>query len=99
MLPDRADEGELLVNWPRGTPGSGTGTGTLQDDLDLRLDRDSKRAADTLDRLRAYQKSLDYPVTDMTGVRGNVTYEWTVNEYHHPSQAMHRLFDRCVPSA
>jgi hypothetical protein len=44
MLLDHADEAELIVNWPKGTPGSGSGTSSLQDDLLLRFDRDGDHA-------------------------------------------------------
>ncbi|MFL6012290.1 MAG: hypothetical protein ACJ734_10945 [Gaiellaceae bacterium] len=69
---------------------------SLQDDLALRFDSDAKRAADTLDRLRTFSEGLASS-KDVTGVRGNVVYDWTINEYHHPSAPMHRLFDRCLP--
>jgi hypothetical protein len=90
-----AAEGGLIVNWPKGTPGSGTGTSSLQDDLLLRFDGDADRAAETLKRLEAFNASIENN-KDVSGRRGNVVFYWPVNEYHHPGAAMHRLLDRCV---
>jgi hypothetical protein len=83
-----AAEGDLIVNWQKGTPGSGTGTSSLQDDLLLRFDGDAGRAAEKLKRLEAFNASIENN-KDVTGRRGNVVFYWPVNEYHHPGAAMH----------
>jgi hypothetical protein len=88
-------EGDLIVNLPKGTPGSGTGSSSPEDDLLLRFDGHAESAAETLKRLAAFNASLKNN-RDVSGRRGNVVFNWAVNEYHHPGAAMHRLFDRCV---
>jgi hypothetical protein len=90
-----AAEGELIVNWPKGTPGSGTGTSSRQDDLLLRFDGDAGSAAETLKRLEAFNASIENN-KDVDGRRGNVVFYWPVNEHHHPGAAMHSHFDGCV---